>query len=483
MAIKFLDNLDLNGNQLLKAKLQVLAGDPTGGAILGEGQMFFDSTGGVKAFKYYNGTDWIDPAAGGYTGWTLQGDTGTNQTITSGTTVDWTGGTGISTAASVAGIPKLTITNSLPFNNLSLAADSGGNSDIVNNGTITIAGGTGISTANNGAGTVTITAAADANTTYTLPVGSGSNLATLTLTGSDSSTDVVTISGTSNEVTVVADNAAKLTIGLPDDVIITDDLTAGGELTIQGTGQSSFAGKVTGITPTATGDLATKGYVDSSVVGNLVFQGGYDAANNTPDLDSSPSSSIKKGFAYVVTVAGTFFTEAVGVGDFLIAQADAPTALANWVTVQSNIDLATISTVGIGNVNASAVVSREGIDVAYSSGTAVTGLNVRGLEVASDVQAGDSFLIVDSSDSDKNKRVSGTVLKAFMGIKGTFAGTSGSGTSHVFTHNLGTQDVIVQLFDASDFETVYASVDRTSTNVVTVTTAASADIRCVITEC
>jgi hypothetical protein len=39
---------------------------------------------------------------------------------------------------------------------------------------------------------------------------------------------------------------------------------------------------------------------------------------------------------------------------------------------------------------------------------------------------------------------------------------------------------MVQLFDASTKETVYASVDRTSTNVVTVTTAASANIRCLI---
>ena len=482
MAIKFLDNLDLNGNQLLKAKLQVLAGDPTGAAILGEGQIFFDSTSGVKAFKYYDGTDWIDPAAGGYTGWTLQGDTGTNQTITSGTTVDWTGGTGISTAASVAGIPKLTITNSLPFNNLTLAADSGSNSDIVNNGTITIAGGTGISTANNGSGTITITAAADANTTYTLPVGSGSNLATLTLTGSDSSTDVVTINGTANETTVVANNAASLTIGLPDDVTITDDLTVGGELTVQGTGQSSFAGKVTGITPTASGDLATKGYVDSSVVGNLVFQGGYNAATNTPDLDSSPSSSIKKGFAYVVTVAGTFFTEAVGVGDFLIAQQDAPTALANWVTVQSNIDLATASTVGIGNVNAADGDALLGLNVVYSSGTAKVGLDVAGLAANSAVVDNDEFIVYDS-DTTTNKSVRASRIKTYMGLKGTFAGTSASGTTHTFTHNLGTQDVIVQIFDASDFETVYASVDRTSTNVVTVTTAASADIRCVITEC
>ena len=55
--------------------------------------------------------------------------------------------------------------------------------------------------------------------------------------------------------------------------------------------------------PSAAQDAATKNYVDTNIVGNLVFQGGYNAATNTPDLDSSPSASIKKGWAYVVTAA------------------------------------------------------------------------------------------------------------------------------------------------------------------------------------
>jgi len=58
-----------------------------------------------------------------------------------------------------------------------------------------------------------------------------------------------------------------------------------------------------------------------SPTGVLDYKGAYDASTNTPDLDTSPSG-VKIGDTYTVTVAGTFFTEAVQVGDMLIAEAN-----------------------------------------------------------------------------------------------------------------------------------------------------------------
>lgn len=66
------------------------------------------------------------------------------------------------------------------------------------------------------------------------------------------------------------------------------------------------------------------------------IKGGYDAATNTPDLDTTPIAGIKKGDLYVVTVSGTFFTEAVESGDTLIALIDSPTVLANWIRTEGN---------------------------------------------------------------------------------------------------------------------------------------------------
>jgi hypothetical protein len=66
---------------------------------------------------------------------------------------------------------------------------------------------------------------------------------------------------------------------------------------------------------------------------NTYFKGGYDAATNTPDLDVAPAGAIQQGWTYVVTVAGTFFTEDVEAGDLIISKQNAPTTLAHYTVV------------------------------------------------------------------------------------------------------------------------------------------------------
>ncbi len=76
--------------------------------------------------------------------------------------------------------------------------------------------------------------------------------------------------------------------------------------------------------------------IDEATTGLLDFKGGYNAATNTPDLDTAPAG-IKTGDTYVVTTNGNFFTEAVQVGDMLIAEQDDPTLLTHWTRVNKNI--------------------------------------------------------------------------------------------------------------------------------------------------
>ena len=77
----------------------------------------------------------------------------------------------------------------------------------------------------------------------------------------------------------------------------------------------------------------------------------------------------------------------------------------------------------------------------------------------------DYLLIGDTSDTDNLKKV--TVQSVLDLGGGSYATDWTSGTTFTATHNLGSRDVLVQVYDNTTFETVYVNtVVRTSTNVV-----------------
>jgi len=82
----------------------------------------------------------------------------------------------------------------------------------------------------------------------------------------------------------------------------------------------------------------------------------------------------------------------------------------------------------------------------------------------------------------------GSNFKTIQSIQESTFATSigdGSATSYTVTHNLGTKDVIVQLYDVSSNDTVFADVVRTSTTVVTVSFSSAPstnDIRVLISK-
>lgn len=86
---------------------------------------------------------------------------------------------------------------------------------------------------------------------------------------------------------------------------------------------------------------SVKAYVDTAVTGALTHKGGYNASTNTPALDTG-SPTLAVGDMYTVTVAGTFFTVPLEVGDVLISDVDSTdaAALADWTIVQSDLQYA-----------------------------------------------------------------------------------------------------------------------------------------------
>ena len=84
------------------------------------------------------------------------------------------------------------------------------------------------------------------------------------------------------------------------------------------------------------------------------------------------------------------------------------------------------------------------------------------------------------SDTSRAVTAAGLAARSFKTTIG-----DGSDTDIAVTHSLGTRDVIVQLYDSSSYETVYAQVVRTDANTVTIDTNAAAgtnDITVLITK-
>jgi len=123
-------------------------------------------------------------------------------------------------------------------------------------------------------------------------------------------------------------------------------------------------------------DLATKvptqqsvkAFVESSIASEVTYKGGYNAATNTPDLDSTPIATAI-GDMYTVTAAGTFFTATVEIGDVIIAEIVNATVEADWTIIQKNLDAASIKTSYESNADTNAFTDAEQTTVGNQSGT------------------------------------------------------------------------------------------------------------------
>ncbi len=264
---------------------------------------------------------WDVPAFDNYSGWTLDGDSGTGEVISSGDTATFAGGLKITT--DVAATDTLNIVHDLQAQTDTTSTDSpsaGGTFTVIDSVTVDTTGHVG------GVNVKTITLPRDdysivskANAT------SGADVDLVDSGGTVDST--VNFIGTAGEIVVAQSATAnKIVISQPSDVTIGNDLQVDNDATVDGA--LTVIGQVTVPTATASTSAPNLGQVEQLVAGIGLFKGGYDATNDpgSPVISGSGNIALDLGDYFVVTNDGdiTFsdpVTISVEVGDMIFANA------------------------------------------------------------------------------------------------------------------------------------------------------------------
>ena len=413
-------------------------------------------------------------ASGTMSSFTVASDSGTSQSITNGNTLTISGGTGLSGVASATdtitinhdnngtagtfAYPSSITTNAQghvtavvagvapgTMSSWTLAGDSGTSQTIADGNTVDIAGGEGIVTLAGATDTLTVTLALPELPVRTVPIDSANDyIVGLFDKGADQNKTFV------RDFTLSMWSAptADLNIGTNKLINVVD--------------------------PTAAQDAATKNYVDSTFAGSgaLIFQGGYDATT------AAPSVGVKQGWTYAVTVAGTgvpagYWNPALEVGDLIIANVDAPSTAADWTEVNKNIDVATATVQGIANFPTAGGLSVSAGAVSLPNvGTAVTNLGSasESLKITTDAKGR-----VSAASKQSIAITSSQVTNFATSVSSIIADTKfvdrigdGAAVSYVVKHNLSNINVMVQCFNNTTGETIYATVVRVDVDSVQV---------------
>ena len=217
--------------------------------------------------------------------------------------------------------------------------------------------------------------------------------------------------------------------------------------------------------------LAVKNYVDATVgsLGNL--EGGFDASGATLPVGTGGT---KKGDYWYVTVAGTPSSVSpavtLAVGDVVIANQDnaSTTNSTQWIFLETNQQQATTTIVGItryatgvetqGQTLSTAAVTPQGLASVVATETS------QGLaEIATQAET--------NAGLDDTRIVTPLKLATYISnTVGAFSANVGDGvnTSFTVTHNLNSNNVLVQLYENATGAQVITDIVITGVNTITV---------------
>lgn len=481
MAQKFLTNLDLNQNQLLKAQFESVASDP--GTNNFEGRLIYNST--EKVIKVYTGTAWRKSLHAISSDTTALTTSESNGTVTLTIAVADAGNAGLLSSTGFSLLDGATGNNTA---STLVQRDGSGNFSA---GTIT-ASLTG-NVSGNLTGDVTGTVSSLSNHD-TGDLAEGTNLYYTDARVRDNRLDQLAaptadVSLNSRKITNLLDpvnaqdaatkayvDAARSGLDVKDSVRVatTANITLNDLQTIDGVAlaagnrvlvKNQSTASENGIYVAVDGDAWTRSTDadnDFEVTAGLFTFVEEGTANEDSGFVLTTNNPITVG------VTNLAFSQFSGAGS--IEAGDGLTKSGNTLNVGGTTDRISVTSTAVDI--ASTYVGQATITTLGTVGTGTweaTDVGVAHGGTGSSTASGARTNLADTSASGLT---TGTPVLARVASQ--LIG-DGSNTAYTITHNFGTRDVIVQVFDASTYETVITDVVRTNTNSVTVTFSVAPD--------
>jgi len=450
MAINYLHNLDLNKNELQNAKIHVLASAPAGPA---EGQIYYNSTD--NRLYFYNGANWVDASgdiksvnSNNISQLTVTDSTGPNPSINVITSAVTNGGVALATGDQIYDF--VINQNYLTGNeNITLSGDLFGSGTTEIEATISFG-------------------AVEADMLNDNIISGQPELQTIIAPGDTLLVDQngALIKADFNALQTYMQNSLSFTINTDNDVNVSNLTTRLSEIT-----ENVIIGDFTDVTVTTSGDLI--------VTGDLTVNGTTTTINSTTVAIDDLNFSIATDAADSAAANGAGITIGGADATFTYTHSDTSWNMNKSLNITGDLSL-TGSITSIdgaapadgqllighganGDMQLATLTPGDGIDITNAAGSITVSAEAASATNPGIVELATSAEALAGTNGTRAVTPSGLAARSFVTSIG-----NGSLTTIDVLHYLGTRDVIVQIYDNSTYDTVFADVVRTDTSKVTV---------------